>query len=176
MAVLGASWAVLGASWAVLGAIFGPIWGRIWAPEPGKLLIFLRFLWIFIHSRDSTKIHKNPMKIHSFQGLRGPSSTPNRPQIGPKSASGGVLGPQERPRPPGTPPKTLPGPPGTPPGPPRTPPRGPQGPPGTPQDPPQGLPETPGSLPGGCQEPPGTPPGAPREPPGSPAGPRNGKF
>ena len=117
------------------------------------------------------KINKNPTENYNFQWFRGLNSTPRRPQIGPKSASGGSWGPRNGPRPLGTPSKTLPGPRGTPPGPPQDPPgppkEGPKALPGPPRTP-QGLPETPGSLPGGPQEPPGTPPGAPREPSGTP--------
>ena len=180
-AVLGASWAVLGASWAVLGAIWGRIWDRFGAPEPPKIMFSVWFLQTFMNSRDSVKINKNPMENYNFQWFRGLNSTPRRPQIGPKSASGGSWGPRNGPRPLGTPSKTLPGPRGTPPdppGPPGTPQRRPQGLPGTAQDLPKDYPRLPGasreaprSLPGRPRKPPGSPPeppGTPQEPPRPP--------
>ena len=141
--------------------------GSILGPETSEHSVFLRFfLQTFMNSRDSMKINKNPTENYNFQWFRGLNSTPRRPQIGPKSASGGSWGPRNGPRPPGTPPKTLPGPRGTPPGP-------PQDPPGPPQEGPKALPgppRTPPRTPRDPREPPGRPPGAPRDAPGSPPG------
>ena len=121
-------------------------------------------MWcIFVHSREFTKTHENPRENHCFHGVRYPNSKPLRPQISPKPASGGVLGPEKRTSHPGTPPKTFPGPLGTPPGP-------PQDPPGRPHERPKALPgpcSTPLRTLPGPSEPPGMPPGALWDTPGS---------
>ena len=146
--------------WCRFGVEFGP-------RRPLKSLVFLRFLWIFIYSRDSAKIHKNPRENIDFQG----SGAQLRPPCGPKSVQnrrpGGSWGPRNGPKPPGTPPKTLPGPPGTPPGPPEDPPGPPQRAPRSSRDPPMTPPRTPRDPREAPRRPPGAPqvaPGAPREP------------
>ena len=102
---LGGSWVALGGSWGRLGALLAPpgavlgLPGRSWAPfgPPGGLfgeLFGSLFGALLENSRNLKKTMFFQWFLRFFHLPGGPTSTPNRFQIGPKSLKGAAGAPR----------------------------------------------------------------------------------